>query len=78
MRIDKGVPLPERNNLRYPWDLMDAGDSVLLPFNGREPDAAQRRYFNSANLWLKRNRPELKVITRREKNGVRVWFAKKD
>ena len=54
VKIDKGIPLPSdiRNELKYPFNEMDIGDSIFFPLEGQ--DNANRmknrkgeRYANS-------------------------------
>jgi hypothetical protein len=76
--IDKGIPVgtsTRRGESKYPWPQMESGDSVLLPVVNGDIEGAQRKYSNNARSWMAENRPNWRVITRREGNSIRVWLV---
>lgn len=71
-RIDKGVPIPPPTparphgpHLRWPFRLMEPGDSFRLPYRVRRD--AEHAAFTAAA------RAGVKVTFRRIKGGIRVW-----
>ena len=79
-KIEKNVPIEPnrmRRRVKYPWDEMESGDSILMPVEeGDNPEDARRKYSNSAREWLRRNREGWVVRTRLEENGIRLWLVK--
>ena len=80
VKIDKGIPLPTdmRNELKYPFDKMIAGDSIFFPLG--EEDNAQRmknRLSQATRTYGKKQEPEQHFVIRyrleNEISGVRVW-----
>ena len=80
VKIDKGIPLPTdmRNELEYPFDKMDVGDSIFFPLG--EQDNAQRmknRLSQATRTYGKKQEPEQHFVIRyrleNEISGVRVW-----
>lgn len=79
MKIDKGVPIPERGDRKYPWKKMEVGDSFFVP--GARVNASQPgdgRLFSTqharrtvpGSVWLVRLTTEDGVA------GARVWRTK--
>tara|TARA_R100000742_G_C4273256_1_gene92761 strand:- start:88 stop:348 length:261 start_codon:yes stop_codon:yes gene_type:complete len=80
VKIDKGIPLPTdmRNELKYPFDKMETGDSIFFPLG--EEDNAQRmknRLSQATRTYGKKQEPEQHFVIRyrleNEVSGVRVW-----
>lgn len=71
LKIEKGVPLApaKRNGARYPWADMEIGDSILVPYDGREIAQVGANVSSAAASGLGRG----KYRTARESNGIRVW-----
>lgn len=71
LSIEKGIPIPRFVNGRpliYPFGDMKIGDSFFVPdVKKRFSIYSQLRHFNE------RNAKNIKVVQRRESNGVRVW-----
>ena len=71
MKIEKGVPMPESNNLRgkYPFEQMEIGDSfVIHDVQGRNVRTA----LSNAVAYYQ-NKSQQKFATRRVDGGWRVW-----
>mgnify|MGYP003110291047 CR=1 FL=1 len=78
--IDKGIPLPTdmRNELKYPFDKLDIGDSIF--FTLEKEDNANRmknRLAQATRTFGRRQEPERHFVIRyrleNEVSGVRVW-----
>jgi len=78
--IDKGIPLPTdmRNELKYPFDKLDIGDSIF--FTLEKEDNASRmknRLAQATRTFGRRQEPERHFVIRyrleNEVSGVRVW-----
>ncbi len=75
-KIEKGIQVPAvEPHRKYPWPEMDDGDSVLIPWNGPDKAAYRNNVTTSAGSWLRRNRPDLRRVTRGEESGLRIWFV---
>lgn len=71
IRIEKGVPLPERSpTRRYPFPAMEIGDSILIPV-GRDDVAERRRILTASHNWAKMNNRH--HVNRTVDGGVRIW-----
>lgn len=64
IRIDRGIPIPMRQNARYPFREMRVGDSILLTGNS----AGLTGQWARSTGW--------KFTTRKVEGGVRVWRTK--
>lgn len=71
MKIEKGIPIPpsktERSELFTILSQLEIGDSVLV-----EGDIQNRTRAKAVAMNL-RHRSEKDFITRRVKNGLRIW-----
>lgn len=68
MKIDKNVPIPQTTVRRkYPFDMMEAGDSFLLP-----PDMDYIKTRGAAQNWGKVNGGK-KFAVRKTVDGYRCW-----
>lgn len=64
--IEKDVPMPRaRGPVKYRWDLLEVGDSILLPTMG---------VVDVGKMWAKRNGVKFKRRKERiEPYGFRIW-----
>jgi hypothetical protein len=67
-KIEKGIPIPpEQPKFKYPWDLMEVGDSFFV----------QKPANSFAGGVAARSKKGPKQYTyRRENGGLRVWRTK--
>ena len=80
--IAKNIPLPlhkgSHTMLKYPWPVMDPGDSILIEPPFTESDArkcpSQISASMSAKRWVKLYRPEWNILCAREDGGIRIWI----
>jgi hypothetical protein len=72
VNIDKGVPVPPSSGTKYPFGDMEDGDSFLVPVEDKI------NVLNSARQWIRRNRDDLRIVSRTLEEGVRIWFVKKN
>lgn len=69
-KIEKNVPIPSRaGRSKYPFEQMDKGDSFLIAATDKKAVASARSSVYSAAAKRK-----LKVVTRIEEKGLRVWM----
>jgi len=65
LKIDKGVPLPVAGNtLRLPLADMKVGDSFFIP---------EKKQQHCGSVYRAAKRLKIKISTRSEAGGVRVW-----
>ena len=77
IKIEKNVAIPSRGKAsKYPWASMAFGDSFFVKA-GDDSRKEQRNLYMNAKAWIKKNRPDAKVVTRIEDGGVRVWLVAK-
>lgn len=74
--IQKGVPLPPTQEVvaksRYPWDLMQVGDSFLVPLEeGKTARQLMQRISPAASRHAART--GRKYALRIVEDGVRIW-----
>jgi len=68
--IDTEIPIPEGGSrLSYPWDQLQHGHSISV-----EDEKQARSAVQSARVWVKKQRPGWKVVSRRNETGTRIWF----
>lgn len=69
IKIDKGIPVPPENShaSKYPFDLMEIGDSFFVSAEERKPDHMR----STASIHGKRIQKRYSV--RKVENGTRVW-----
>ena len=69
MKIEKGVPLPERTRSvnKYGWGDMEPGDSTFFP--GEE--SSKGKVANAAGRFF--GRKGMKYAIRKEADGIRIW-----
>lgn len=72
--IEKGVPVTTRRH--YRWADMGPDDSMFIPVGpGEHVHYAREGARSSANYWIARHGRDLRVVTRVEPGGVRVWLV---
>ena len=77
-KIEKDVMMPTRSReSKYPWGQMSAGDSFFVAADKDGLRGVQRKLYMNGKAWIKKNKPDLKVATRVEAAGVRVWLVSK-
>jgi len=62
IKIDKGIPIPELKRTKYPFDLMNIGDSFFAP----KPNL-------TASIQCAHARTGFKFTSKFENGGTRVW-----
>jgi hypothetical protein len=70
IKIDKGMPIPPPPHKKYPFDLMEVGDSFFVPA-GEDIERTHNNLRCSALAFGLRR--QQRFTTRREDGGVRVW-----
>ena len=81
IKIEKNIPVPvsyTKNNLKYPFDKMEVGDSFFIPFKEEDTLEEKRKITNavsSSSFTYKRSKKlnNLGFATRMTKEGVRCW-----
>jgi hypothetical protein len=75
IKIEKGIPVPERSNIKYPWGRMEVGDSFFVKC---EYSKIKHHSVNgSMYYWKKRNKKDdWKFTVRRVDGGIRAWRIK--
>lgn len=77
MKIDKGIPIPDEPNMapsyRYPFRLMDFGDSFLVEDSKSFRGAVSRhKACDNARKFSSRN-PGYDFEWRMTADGIRIW-----
>jgi len=74
-KIEKGVPMERKRNnvVRFPFDKMKIGDSFFVPEKDQAPFYVQASVYSAANSYNRFHGTKLRMSTRKEKGGVRVW-----
>jgi hypothetical protein len=69
--IDKNIPHPNFNRVKYPFKDMEVGDSFFVPLDGVDALTIKNRL----NCAVRDNSLKLsfKFAQKRENNGYRVW-----
>lgn len=70
---NKGMPRPRGHTrpLKYPWNEMDVGDSILIESQDKyKRDAARLAAYSYGK------RKNMRFETRWEENGLRIWRTK--
>jgi hypothetical protein len=74
-KIDKGIPVPDRQgghgNSKYPMANMEVGDSFFVPW-GEDRLRTRSVLSNAVAAFHLRNKPK-RFTTHREEGGIRVW-----
>lgn len=66
MKIEKGVPIPEKIDRTKIWEKMEVGDSVF----------SDKKNWQNAYLWARSENNGYKFAERPEGNGYRIWRVK--
>ncbi len=80
--IDKDKPVPPHSERgrgrpsRYPFELMEVGDSVFVECFGRDIGKTQAIILGAANSKYRNKEVKKYFTTRKEKSGVRFWRTK--
>jgi hypothetical protein len=77
IKIDKGIPIPERQDRRgrgykYPFQYMEVGDSFLFPDN---KPSNKTTVYSIAFAWNKKYAPR-QMAVRKTEEGYRCWRIK--
>lgn len=74
-KIEKNVEIPVvHSRVKYPWDKMEVGDSVLIQAEENQSLFNLKRIVGpSARYYGQRTGKEFKTLMAHEENGVRVW-----
>lgn len=80
-KIEDGIPVPAPHRSGRPanllWkeciDLLDVGQSVLVPIDGRKREAVRLMVISTINYRTKRKGSPKKFVTRSMPDGIRVW-----
>jgi hypothetical protein len=77
-KIEKGVPPPKARGhtkpLKYPWNEMDVGDSILVDISAKDQDERRRLYQTArCAAYSYGKRKNRKFETRVVSKGIRVW-----
>ena len=76
LKIEKNIPIPAPHRgvnrpLKYPWDKLEIGDSVLIPAKNK----SDKETIRTAATSYGRKRKML-FVSRTVEGGVRVWRTK--
>lgn len=65
--IDKNVPLPppRANHNKYPWNIMQVGDSFIIP---QESHSAYSNAYRASERYAPK-----RFVCRQVKEGYRIW-----
>jgi hypothetical protein len=77
-KIEKGVPPPKARGhtkpLKYPWDQMEVGESILVPITSQDQDERRRLYQTArCAAYSYGKRKKRKYETRVVAKGIRIW-----
>lgn len=77
-KIEKGVKIPTvHSKLSYPWEEMEADDSIFIGADdGESLFNLKRKVGPAARYYGQKTGKEFKTLMMREENGVRVWRIK--
>ena len=70
-KVEKGIPIPERSNKKYPWGEMEVGDSFFIKCEYTR--LKHQSIGGSKTNWKKRHNPNCKFTVRRVDGGIRAW-----
>jgi len=77
MRVEKNIEIPDKTAgrpVKYDWVKMEKGDSFLIENCDTKK---QKSICMSAYIWLKDNKPTLRLSYRRDVKNVRFWLVKR-
>ena len=77
-KIEKKVAIPVvHSKVKYPWDDMKVGESVLIEADeGETLFNLKRKVGPAARYYGEKTGRAFKTLLMREENGVRVWRTK--
>ena len=73
-KIEKGIPIPPRSNIKYPWGEMEVGDSFFV-----ECEYSRKKHQSiggSKAQFIRHHKSKCKFTARRVDGGIRVWRIK--
>lgn len=79
MKIEQNIPLPAARrtlagyNSKYPFALLNPGDSFLIPLPADPKKAKHKRTIISNLMCYHARKRDAKYASRRLSNGLRVW-----
>ena len=71
IRIDKDVPVPHRRSLKYPWQVMEIGDSFAFP-------SKDKGSVNSAACSYARRHDAMFMMRKVSETHHRIWRITKE
>jgi len=71
MKIEKGIPIPEKSYIKYPWGKMEVGDSFFLFFEYTKRE--HQSISGSQASWKRYNKSNYKFTIRKVDGGIRAW-----
>lgn len=76
--VEKGIPLPRKvmDRCRFPFDTMKVGDSFHVPTEDQDPIKTRISIYSATTSFNKNHKTKLKMSTRNDGNGLRVWRIK--
>ena len=84
IKVEKGVPIPPRRwrgggprggDPKYPWPLMEVGDSFFIPTHSRDEAILMNlKIGSSATTYMRKH--GVKFTARSLDDGVRYWRVK--
>ena len=75
IKIEKGIPLPPLEKNRYPFGLMEVGDSFFI----ENIETVERCYITTQakRYFFKKGITDLKIVSRKEQSGYRFYLIEK-
>jgi hypothetical protein len=67
--IEKNIPMPEQRYAKYPFSVMEIGDSFFA-------ETKASSLLTTANYFLKKHNKNWEFTVRKENNGTRIWRTK--
>ena len=82
-RVERDIPIPpfkrkgnrHSGDPKYPWPLMEIGDSFLVEAEGRDAAVLAQLKVASSATWFAKKHGK-KFLSRTCENGVRWWRVK--
>lgn len=77
-KIEKNIPIVRARKAftRFPLDEMEVGDSFYIPLSDQKKESAMASIYSAANSFNRSHKAKIKVSTRSEADGLRVWRIK--
>ncbi len=80
MRVERGIPIPRSDAQipsKYPFKLMEVGDSFLVKYDGKiTPGRLKRLILSNAYYYRSKVNLDIKFVVKRMEGGVRCWRIK--